>query len=640
VILRSLLLTLFISATALRVAAQQPATQEPSTRVGSQIVNDSTKNIYGPKTTTWTTEEEIFFDRAIYKSVDTTLTNYHRWTYIQRFNNLYKDLGNSGTALSPIFPIAPALIGASTGYSVYDQYFQTQVVKYFDTKSPYTRMQLIWGGKGRAMTNVEFSRNITPRWNFGFNVRPILTDKQIQRAGKGDRHVVSYYYDGYTRFTTKDDHYSVLLNYRRIRHRVYENGGVEVLDPADSTYASLFDPNARPKLTQAISVEQRNQVHLFHEFKVGDIQVYHRSDLGKQYNLYREDLTIDPVDYYDHTEDIGKDSVLVKDSVRFSNFANEFGLKGRTGKVFYNGYYKIRSYRFEYKYMDADTLALPSRDVEHYLGGRIEYNYDSLTSIQGWAELLNTGQHRIEGELRSRWLDASVKRLLSKPGFVQNAYRGRFDYWNNNFRDIQTTQASAFLKLSAGPLLASAGMNYTMLKNYIYFQKGKFEDTDQTVLPVQSSGIQQLVAPEFTMDIRFLKYVHLRPQIIYSKLLQNDNNALRIPDVFVNGQLAYEGHWFKKNLLVQVGFDAHWNSAYTPLGYDPAIQQFYVQDKVTAPSFLLADVFLNGKIKRGRFFFKYHNIVQAFTGQGYLPTPDYPGMRNVFDMGFELLLFD
>lgn len=638
-ILRNLLLVFLLGATGFPVSAQQPVNQDSPGRVGSQIINDTTKNVYGPTTTRWTTEKEIFFDRVVYKSVDTTLNNYHRWTYIQRFNNLYKDLGNSGTALSPIFPVAPTLIGVSTGYSVYDQYFQTQELKYFDTKSPYTRMQLIWGGKGRAMTTVEFSRNITPRWNFGFNVHPILTDKQIERAGKGDRHVVSYYYDGYTRFATKDDHYSVLLNYRRIRHRVYENGGVEVID-ADSTYASLFDPNVRPRLTQAISVEQRNQFHLFHEYRVGDIQIYHSSDLGKQYNLYREDLTADPRDYYDHYEEVGKDSVLVKDSVRFSNFVNEFGLKGRTGKVFYNGYYKIRTHRFEYKYLDEDTLAAPSTDLENYLGGRIEYNYDSLTSIQGWAELLNTGQHRIEGELRSRWLDVSVKRLLSKPGYVQNAYRGRFDYWNNNFKDVQTTQASAFLKLSTAPFSVSAGLNYTMLKNYIYFQRKTFEGTDQTVLPVQSEGIQQLVAPEFAMDLRFLTYLHFRPQIIYSKLLQNDDNALRVPDVFVNGQLAYEGHWFKKNLMVQTGFDVHWNSAYTPLGYDPAIQQFYVQDNVTAPSFLLADVFLSGKIKRGRFFFKYHNIVQAFTGQGYLPTPDYPGMKNVFDMGFELLLFD
>ena len=38
-----------------------------------------------------------------------------------------------------------------------------------------------WGGQGRATTKVEFIRNINPRWNFGFNYRPILVEKMIQR---------------------------------------------------------------------------------------------------------------------------------------------------------------------------------------------------------------------------------------------------------------------------------------------------------------------------------------------------------------------------------------------------------------------------------------------------------------------------
>ncbi|HPI79547.1 MAG TPA: hypothetical protein PLM35_03345, partial [Cyclobacteriaceae bacterium] len=75
-------------------------------------------------------------------------------------------------------------------------------------------------------------------------------------------------------------------------------------------------------------------------------------------------------------------------------------------------------------------------------------------------------------------------------------------------------------------------------------------------------------------------------------------------------------------------------------GYDPAIQQFYVQDEVESPSFPLTNVFFNGKMKRGRFFFKYNNLVQAFTQSGYLATPVYPGQRNILDFGFELLLFD
>jgi hypothetical protein len=76
------------------------------------------------------------------------------------------------------------------------------------------------------------------------------------------------------------------------------------------------------------------------------------------------------------------------------------------------------------------------------------------------------------------------------------------------------------------------------------------------------------------------------------------------------------------------------------LGYDPAIQQFYIQNSFTNTPFWTTDFFLNGRIKRGRFFMKYTNLVQQFTGQGYLPTPGYPNVKSTFDFGFELILFD
>ena len=110
--------------------------------------------------------------------------------------------------------------------------------------------------------------------------------------------------------------------------------------------------------------------------------------------------------------------------------------------------------------------------------------------------------------------------------------------------------------------------------------------------------------------------------------------------VFFNGQLAYENALFKGNLIVQIGVDGHWKSAYHALSYDPSIQQFYVQQRATVAQFLLADIFFNAKLKRGKFFFKYHNLVQAFTKIGYVPTPTYQGQHSVLDFGFELLLFD
>ncbi len=611
-------------------------------RRGSQVLDDSTRNVYGPSSTKWITEEDLFFGRNTYQPIDTTILNYHRWTYTQRFNNAYKDLGNIGTALHPVFPMVSNTIGVSTGFTSYDPYFETEEPKYFDTKSPYTRMRIIWGGDGRAMTRVEFSRNISPRWNFGFNYRPILVDRQIQHV-KNEKQTTSHYYDGYMAYRGKNDRYQLLLNYRRIRHSVNEIGGIATVDPpGDSTYLSLFDKDVSPLLSKANSVFLQNQAHLFHQYKIGNaLQLYHKSDVGKKINLYKDDLNEDPEEYYDNL--INPDTLnlkIINDSTRFSYFTNEAGIKGKVGKVFYNGYVKSRSYKFRYKYITEDTLDLPLTDDEYYLGGRLSYEHDSVTHLTTWFEYLDGGNYGAEIKLQSKWVDARVMQTVSKPPFIYNAYRGSFDLWNNKFRNTTTTQAQAFGKLPLGRLSLSAGVKYTAYLDYIYFKRGSSDTTSQTVLPVQSSGKQELLSPELRGDFRFLRNIHLRPQIIYSTLMTNDDDAIRVPELFVNTQVSYENQVFKKNLDMQVGVDIHWKSRYFDLGYDPAIQQYFVQDRVASRPFPLVDIFLNGKMKRGRFFLKYNNFIQAFTKSGYLSTPVYPGQRNILDFGFELLLFD
>ena len=246
--------------------AQRRRGKPVAPRVGSSIVDDSTRNVYGPQTTRWTTEDDLFRNRPRYRPLDTAVNNYHRWTYVQRFNNYYKDLGVVGTALSQIFPSVSPAIGATSGFKSYEPYFDSQEPVYFDTKSPYSRMHLIWGGKGRAMTGIEFSRNINPRWNFGFNYRPILVEKQIQSSANNDIQTTSHYYDFYTTYRSKKDRYFILFNFKRIRHRVNETGGVALSEDADPV--EIFNPNAKPRYSSTENEYYRRTFHIFQQYQL------------------------------------------------------------------------------------------------------------------------------------------------------------------------------------------------------------------------------------------------------------------------------------------------------------------------------------------------------------------------------------
>ena len=627
--------------------------QEQPQRRGSRVIDDTTKQVYGPNTSKYYYERDVFYNRQVLHSIDTFIHNYHRNSnYVQNNNNLYQDLGNIGTAIRPIYYQAPAQIGATSGFHVYDLYWDTEAIRYFDTKSSYTNMQLVLGGKGRSLTRAIFSRNINARWNFGFTYRGLFVDKQIQRRGKNDRITRSNYYDAFTSYQNKDSTYRLFINLRRMFHRVNEFGGVR---PEDSTrLTDYFDVNARPWLTTASSEDLRTNFHLFHQFIIGSgLQFYHTLDRYKQKNKFLDVRSEAQEPFFDFIDTFESDSV--KDATTIRTFRNEVGIKGNLSKLFYNGYYALRHYSMRYNHLPTDTLNLVypwEKGDESYFGGRMRLALDSLIEVQGAAELMLGGDkttgapYRIEGSIRSKWFSASLTQMTYKPSFIAQAYRGRHDYWDYRTADpeglsnIESSQLDGYLHLKTSVLSLSPGITFTRLRNYVFFDKISDVDTVQQVLPRQSQGNQIFASPEVRAAITFFRHLTLSNQTIYTVFIENADNAIRIPQLFMNTQLSYSNIFFHGNLDMHAGVDLHWKSPYFAPAYDPAIQQFYNQDIFKSPAFPLVDIFFNAKVKRARIFFKYNNVMQIFKGTGYLPTPYYPGQRNIFDFGFDWSFYD
>ena len=149
-------------------------------RTGNGIIDDSTKVIYGPTSTRYVLEEDIFNNRKKLYTMDTTMDNVHRYTYVQRSQNLYQDLGALGTPIRPVFVQEPTQLGAQSGYYVFDPYaYQTMGVKYFNTKSPFTDMYVALGGNSQNILRFDMAQNINSRWNIGFNVQRFTSEKQF-----------------------------------------------------------------------------------------------------------------------------------------------------------------------------------------------------------------------------------------------------------------------------------------------------------------------------------------------------------------------------------------------------------------------------------------------------------------------------
>jgi hypothetical protein len=495
------------------------------------------------------------------------------------------------------------------------------------------------------MTRATFSRNINPRWNFGFTYRALLIDKQVQRQSKGDRNVRSTYYDLYTSYLSKDSAYRVIAYFRRNKYDVDEYGGVRktsfFVDPKD-----YYSKNAQPNLLDAANEDLRMTVHIYQQYEISKaLQIYNTFDRYRQGNEFTDIYShapTTPTPYYDYTDPLIKSwGDSTQGLTKFRTIRDEVGFKGNLLKLFYQGYYAARWWDHYNLYNEFFEIG-PRKGFEHYLGGRMSLRLDSLGELSGWVEIQNNGNFRVEADLKSKWFEASVKQLQYSVPFVYQQYRGYHDEWQNDFNPINVTQLNGYIHYNSRVLSVSPGLTFTRLGNYVFMNLDSTdkEKQPQWVLPKQASSDQVIASPELKFSLTMLRHVHLRADIIYTRLLAGSDDAIQIPDLFINAQLAYENIHFNTNLDIHTGLEFHYQTDYYALGYDVPTSLFYVQTAKPMKAFPIVDAFVSARIKRGKIFFKYNNIVQALTKQGYQPTPEYPGQRNIIDFGFDWSFYD
>ena len=171
--------------------------------INAQILDDSTKLVYGPATTRYIYENHLKYNDLYFSIVDTAVFNIHRYTTTELSNYLLQDLGVIGTAARSIYNTLPSVIGARSGFYVYEPFFKPpEDFRYYDTKSPYSRIGAAIGGGGRSRVDAGFNRSDSSNFNIGIDYNRIISDKQTSSIGRHDRLTDSEGYDIYMVYFT------------------------------------------------------------------------------------------------------------------------------------------------------------------------------------------------------------------------------------------------------------------------------------------------------------------------------------------------------------------------------------------------------------------------------------------------------
>jgi hypothetical protein len=605
----------------------------------AQILDDSTKQVYGAHTTSWFLFDDVVNNNDHTQSIDTSLLNNHNVNFF--FNNgiLYQDLGNHGTPLRRVYYEPPTTLGKRLGFSHFNEYgYDPDQIKFYNTRSPYTRLHYIQGSLGQQSMEVEHTRNIKPNWNAGFVFKRMVSLRQLGVSERQEMQQSHYSFAAHTSYTSKNKKLKTLFSFNMMQHSHYDNGGIFV----DSTEGKkdMFDyklervqlyslPSSRNTKTKLRTYDKRNNFRIYNQYAlIGErtLQVFHQFDYHTNIVRFDDDYLLYNSGYYPA---IYFDSSRTNDRIFHELYENKAGVKGALGKLYYQGYLR----RKDFSYIQTNYQNVVRRYQENFVGGKAEYRFSDTIRLSFATEYYVGRDYLMKAGFTSQYLRADYQRISYSPTLFQLMNVSNSFQWDNNFANTVADVLQVNGRLKVGNLIFAPFVNLTNINNLIFY--------NQNMLPEQSNGNIQMLSGGFMARVNW-KALYLENYLRYTKTTGAD--VWRVPALFNQTKLYVYGPLFKKALKLQLGVDLSWKSGYFADSYNPGIQQFYLSD-VSNPlnyvdSYLLANLYVNTQIKRAFIFFKFTHLNMGLPEPGYFATPYYTGLPRYFDFGIRWLFYD
>ncbi|MFT6854974.1 MAG: hypothetical protein ACJA0X_000945 [Cyclobacteriaceae bacterium] len=606
-------------------------------QVSAQILDDTTELVYGSKTTKIIFERDIKYNQETLRHPDTTLYKIESFEVLDDKEHYYQDLGNNGTAMWSVFYEVDDRIGRSSGFNSFRNYVRNyQNMAFYDTKSPFIDIEVVFGGQGRSSVDLSFSRNVNANWNVGFDIHRITSDKQTGTLREGDRNIIGSVYDMYSFYKHPELPYKLILSVSQLGFDVAETGGIQVDENPTNEDLYLYQDSDN-QLTNATAEEKRADWHIYQEYVwTKPLQFYHQLDYMAQSSRYEDfDDGASGADY-DSYGDFYDSFYLDQDSTyslsKWSELNNEFGIKGQLDALFYSAYVK-------HKYVDQNFLYNdPTRPQnEFYIGGYTRFDWKDKFNVSGKVEFLQTGEYYLKGDIQSELIFGSYISKRQIPGYIYQSYFSNHRFWDNDFKSSFSNEIKGGLKVKYKSITLVPQLRILSQNQFLYF--------DQLGNAAQSNGLGLLTSiggnanVKLTTNKELNEAFHFENEVYFSALSGAESDKMRVPNVFYNGRFFWRGLWFKKSMEVEIGLDIQARSGYKGLAYIPDIQQFGLQEDFTMESFVATDFFINMKVNNFRAFVKVTHANQQ-AASGYFVTPYYPGLPRVVDFGFKWMFFD
>ncbi|GAA4357952.1 hypothetical protein GCM10023185_23060 [Hymenobacter saemangeumensis] len=636
----------------------------------AQVLDDSTKVLYGPKTTRVIYEAEVLRDSTSGTMLDTTLTRWTQHRFWFHDTTFQQDLGQIGTASRPMLYQPNLQLGARFGRNVFDKYARdASSIPYYDSRSPYSFFRVVQSGEGEQVFEFSYSRSLRKNFSVGVAYERFASNKVLAANGRSGlvEHSNLLFFG---RYQTENDRYRLLFNFSNVRHRAIEQGGIrpiinvtrlptgEVMLSGETRPQDLFKYERQSiNLLKAANTEDRDRLHFAQTYRLlsRGLTLFHIFDGHRQYNSYldtelpRVNITGRPASllFYPRTR-LSFSATL--DRAEYRQIENTLGVLGRTEAVEYRLYARRRDAELLTQTLKPGSAgnslnlmeAAPRRSFgQVFLGGTAAFNYRKIYAIEAAGEYKLFDEYWARASVRTGPLSAEVLRTSYSPTLTQQEFVGNHYAWrnldedgNSSFRnttaDHLTLRVSQRLPLFSDHLVEASG-SAVNLSRLVYY--GPNAEPAQ----LEAGQDQQLLIITGRHRVRFGK-VAFDNQATYTQ--GGDGRAIRIPRLVTFSRLYYQSYIFRKAMFSQIGAEVYYQSTFRAYNYSPSNQQFYVQDNFTIRNYPVVDLFLVADIKTVSIFLKWAYVNEGVFYDGYFTTPYYTGYPRRIILGVKWNFFN
>jgi len=599
-----------------------------------------------------TTPERLFADTSIFNFLNQDVS--------LRSRNLYANLGMFGQAQFPMNFAFERLHGFTTKTLPYPSYLRTiENWKMYHPDKIYTLLEWNFISGGEHHFSVEHAQKITDNLNFGLYLETVLAAGRYVRQRNRDINLGATF--GYL---MPSQRYGFNLYYICNYLNMNENGGV--------LHDTLFENSSRNSSPSSINVRFQNannfllqNTFFFRHFlalsgkdttgtvkkNIGFLVHDIRLNMGKNLFTDKNSDTAFYNNFYfnkNATADLTR-SYMLRNSFMWTNYLPNDTLPAKANYlhiaagILYDFIWFKDTCDFNLLKKDTNSITVISRDPEPFTNnqltpfGRINMQLFNRLQIEASAFFTlngyNAGDLTLNGKVGFDLKNKNGKKheialLLGlynySPDYFFTHFTANNYLWRNDLKKQQTISIGANWLYNK----YSLSLNYFTLNNYTLL--------DTNSLPFQVKDFANIY--QFSAYIPF----HYKGFGFNTNLYvqYTDNEHIRIP-VFVGRQSVYYGFsLFKKALYLQTGFDFLYNTAYYANAYNPALQQFHLQNAREIGNYGYLDFYLRAKVQRFVLSAKLTHFWAGLLGKNYYLVPHYPARDLGYTVGISWRFYD